>query len=79
MWRIIDNAFPYDEIAKVHHMLVPKRHVPDEEITSAEWAEFARLKKGYVNDTYEFTIEAVPRRMSIPGHMHLHLIVENEG
>jgi hypothetical protein len=24
-WRIIENIFPYDKIAKLHHMVIPKK------------------------------------------------------
>jgi hypothetical protein len=76
-WRIIGNRFPYDSIAAVHHMLAPKRHVPESGLTAEEKEEFESIKNGYVSDTYEFTMEAVLRRKSIPDHAHTHLIVEN--
>jgi hypothetical protein len=78
LWRIIDNRFPYDGIAEVHHMLIPKRHASEDELVSEERAEYEAIKRGYVNEHYEFTMDAVPRRKSIPAHAHTHLIVENK-
>ncbi len=74
-WRIIGNTYPYDLIAKVHHMLVPKRHASDSELTESEQKEFAEIKESYVSDTYEFMIEPVRKQKSIPGHSHLHLLI----
>ncbi len=77
-WRIIDNEFPYDLIAAVHHMIVPKRHVPDAGLTDSEKEEFASIKQTYLEDTYEFLIEPVVRRKTIPEHSHLHAIVAKD-
>ena len=73
-WRIIINDFPYDRIAKVHHMVIPKRHVSEDSISFEEWNELALLKGGYISDNYDYIIEAAHRNKSIPGHFHLHLI-----
>lgn len=71
-WRIVENEFPYDLVADVHHMILPKRHAA--ELSESEQAEFARIKEEYLQSIYEFFIEPVKRRRSIPGHWHLHLI-----
>lgn len=76
-WRIITNEFPYDRIAAVHHMLVPKRHSTEDTLTDAEERELLELKQGYCNDHYEFLIEATRSKKSIPAHFHLHLLVVN--
>ena len=74
-WRVVENAFPYDQVAKTHHMAVLKRHAPIEELTANEHAEWEDIKHGYVFATYEFIIEPVPKQRSIPAHAHLHFIV----
>lgn len=74
-WRIIPNAFPYDRIAKTHHLILPKRHAVEEHLTREEWDEWDRLKKGSVNAQYEYIIEPTLRTKSIPQHCHYHLLV----
>ena len=75
LWRIIPNDFPYTRIAALHHMVVPKRHVKEDELSQEEWMEYNQLKHSYINDNYEFIIEPTNRKKSIPAHFHIHLIV----
>jgi hypothetical protein len=77
-WRIVENAFPYDAVARVHHMLVSKRHVSTEQLTDEERLDFEEAKKGYVYDHYEFMIEPVPKQRSIPEHSHLHILIAKD-
>ncbi|HWA31930.1 MAG TPA: hypothetical protein VG694_00540 [Candidatus Paceibacterota bacterium] len=77
-WRIVDNRFPYDRVAKTHHMILPKRCVTEENLTDEEKAELKSLRAGYVNENYEFVIEPTAKMKSIPLHMHLHLIVSKD-
>jgi hypothetical protein len=72
-WKILKNNFPYDRIAAVHDLIVPIRHVPEQEITPEEWAEYQQIKKDVLKKSYEYILEPVAH--SIPGHFHLHLIV----
>jgi len=74
-WRIIENRFPYDLVAEVHHMLVPKRHASDAELTASEQEEFEAIKEAYVQEVYEFMIEPARKKRSIPDHSHLHLLI----
>ena len=74
-WRIVANQFPYDAIAAVHHMAVPKRHASEESLTDEEWAELDVIKHDYVAEQYEIALETMPKKKSIPGHFHLHLLV----
>lgn len=78
LWRIIGNNFPYDKIAKTHHMIIPKRHANDREITEAEWQEFKTIKEAYLHPTYEYLVEPTWKMKSIPAHMHLHLLVAKD-
>jgi diadenosine tetraphosphate (Ap4A) HIT family hydrolase len=77
-WRIVENRFPYDKIANVHHMLIPKRHVGETELSPRETKELLALKQGYISAHYEYLIEAVHKQKSIPAHFHLHLIVSKD-
>ncbi len=77
-WRIIPNEFPYDRISEVHHMLIPKRHVQETELTEAEITELMVVKHNQLNANYMYVIEALPGMKSIPQHFHLHLIVAKD-
>jgi len=76
-WKIIENAFPYDRIASTHHMLMPKRHTLESELTPDEKSELERIKESGL-DAYQFIIEPTRALKSIPSHFHLHLIVCKE-
>ncbi|MCE9548852.1 hypothetical protein K8Q98_00400, partial [Candidatus Nomurabacteria bacterium] len=52
-WKIIDNLFPYDSVAKVHHMIIPKRHVVEDELNEEEKNELKEIKMGYINQEYD--------------------------
>ena len=76
LWKIIPNDFPYDRIAKKHHMIVPLRHVQEKDLSTEERAELQEIKgRGFDDDTYEYIIEAAQKIKSVPGHFHLHLVV----
>ena len=74
-WKITENSFPYDLIAKTHHMIVPLRHIPETGLHEKEIQELNEIKQGFINTEYDYIIEATPKNKSIPGHYHLHLIV----
>ena len=74
-WRIIRNDFPYDLIAQVHDMIVPRRHVKEHSLSREERTEYAVIKTTYVENNYEFIIEPTVKLKSIPEHFHLHVIV----
>ncbi|HEY0964386.1 MAG TPA: hypothetical protein VGE31_01180 [Candidatus Paceibacterota bacterium] len=73
-WRIVVNKYPYDRVADLHHMIIPVRHTSGDDLTQEELTELEEAKRGRLNDTYEFVVEALPRTKSVPGHFHLHLI-----
>ena len=74
-WKIIKNNFPYDKIAKTHHMILPFRHVRGKELSKKELEEFKNIKKSYINNgKYHFIMEATKKYKTIPDHFHLHLI-----
>jgi len=72
-WKIVENKFPYDLIAKTHRMLVPIRHVKDINLNQAEKAEFFTIKAEYLQQ-YDYILETTSRTKSIPEHYHLHLL-----
>lgn len=74
-WRILDNLFPWDRIAKVNHLLVPKKHIVEKHLTESARKELEFIKSTYVNDNYELMAEATHKKKSIPEHFHMHLIV----
>ena len=77
-WKLVTNKYPYDKIAKKHDMIIPLRHTDLDGITAEEWEELSFLKSSFINENYEFLIEATPHRQSIPGHFHLHTIVSRD-
>jgi hypothetical protein len=77
-WKIIHNKFPYDAVSQVHHMIIPKRHIVEHELTDAEKKELLQVKHSYINDNYTFMLEAMMQHKSIPEHLHIHLIIPKE-
>lgn len=74
-WKIVDNIFPWDYIAKIQHMAVPKRHVVYEELSDEEKKEYDEIKVGYIEREYDIMAEATNKMKTIPSHFHMHLIV----
>lgn len=77
-WKVVPNKYPYDKIAKRHEMIIPLRHTDQAGVTNEEWQELAALKASYIDDNYEFLLEATPHRQSVPAHFHLHAIVSKD-
>lgn len=77
-WKIVLNDFPYDRIAKTHHMLIPYRHVQEGGLNEEEFKELRKIKETYVNTEYDWIMEPVPKGKTIPSHFHLHLILGKE-
>jgi hypothetical protein len=74
-WKITENSFPYDKIAQTHHMVIPLRHGPEHDLHAEELEELKHIKATFINDGYDWIIEATHKNKSIPDHFHLHLIV----
>ena len=73
-WKIVTNEFPYDYIASRHDMILPLRHVTEQELTEDELAELKEIKDTYIDTEYGFILQGTHRTMSLPSHFHLHLI-----
>lgn len=74
-WKVTENSFPYDKIAQTHHMLLPLRHVCEDDLLPEEAEELKVIKKSFVDTNYDWMIEATHKNKSIPDHFHIHLIV----
>jgi len=72
-WRIIENQFPYDEVATMNNMVVSLRHAKEDDLTPDEKAEYQRIKAD-LHDEYDMIVENTHKQKSIPGHFHLHLL-----
>jgi hypothetical protein len=72
-WKILSNDFPYDRIAKVHHLIVPIAHAVENDVASAAWEELRRIKAEEFGG-YDYILEPTGTQRSIPGHFHLHLV-----
>ena len=72
-WKLIENEFPYDEVATKNDMIVPLRHGTEDELTKEDLREFEEIKKD-INDKYDMILENTHKQKSIPGHFHLHLL-----
>ncbi len=75
-WVIVENDFPYDAIAKDHHLLVTKRVVPCEFrlLNKDEIEEFYYIKENYIKENYEVLWENMPKGQSVNEHFHVHLL-----
>ena len=75
-WKVLPNDFPYDAVADVHDMIVPKRHfASDFEMTPEERAEFLEIKKDIlpVWGKYDSMLENFIRNRNVH-HYHIHLL-----
>jgi hypothetical protein len=73
-WKIVENLFPYDRIAKKHRMLIPARHVEGGQLNEMEKIELEQIKKYAGENRYDYILETTSQKSSIPEHYHLHLI-----
>ena len=74
-WKICENAFPYDAVFSVSHLLIPIRHVErTSDISLAELFELNVLRNSYLEDNYHLIMENLGKRRSID-HVHFHLLV----
>lgn len=73
-WALVPSNYPYDLIAEVHHLLVPKRVFPTyREVNEEEYEELKSIKDK-LKDHYDFILENLPSKITISSHYHLHFI-----
>jgi len=75
-WRLIHNNYPYDEVAEIHHMLVPKDHVSfDDGVTVEAKEELMLINEEFEkNGKYDCIMQNYPIGQSQPQHLHYHLL-----
>lgn len=73
-WKIMKNDFPYDLIAKTHHMILPIRHVKELDLTEEERLELLDIKANFIK-SYDCILESTLKTKTIPEHHHLHLLI----
>lgn len=76
-WAIIDNAFPYGSAFKTHHLLIPKRVVSQQNLSSDEKEELIEVL-AELGQEYDCQIINFSRNQSIKSHYHIHLLVYKE-
>jgi diadenosine tetraphosphate (Ap4A) HIT family hydrolase len=78
-WRIIENMFPYDTIAKTHHMLVPKKQILNWlDMHLEEMDELDNLIMHVLPNDYDMILLNFPKAQSVKDWLHFHLIVVRE-
>ena len=75
-WLLLENDFPYDAIATMNHMIIPKRSFPFDckLLNKEELNEFQELREGYIKDNYDVIYENLPSGQTIPASFHIHLL-----
>lgn len=75
-WLIVENQYPYDAIADVHHLLIPRRHVKRfEELNHQEMREHDIIMLRFeANGAYDCRMNNFPIGQSHPTHYHTHLL-----
>lgn len=73
-WILLKNRFPYDDRYKTSHMLAPKEHVKEENISILAFVELLNIKKEIANK-YDLIQENLGSLKSRPDHHHLHLLI----
>lgn len=77
-WALIPVNYPYDLIADIHHLLVPKRLFQSYREVSVEEREDLMKIKDKLKDRYDFILENLPSKITISNHYHLHFIKMKE-
>ena len=75
-WVIIENRFPYDNIARINHLLVSKEPISSiivaDQVVKNEY-DFI-MSQLASSDDYDAYIENFPKATTVKTHHHLHLI-----
>lgn len=71
-WLIIENDFPYDAVASIHHLAIPREHITTLNKDTLE--EYQNVVVHYVDQNYDFTGTNTPGNRTQPQHFHLHLL-----
>ena len=76
-WYIIPNLYPYDQVTKIHDMLVPRRVFSRmSECNKNEWDEYLTIIAQLEQEKkYDALIENFAKGRSVLRHLHLHLVI----
>jgi len=76
-WYIIENNFPYDRVADVHHMLVPYRVFGAlGAATAEELEEYEKILDTLEHEQFYDSLQLnFTKDRSVCAHYHVHLIV----
>ena len=72
-WALITNIFPYDSAFSVNHMLIPKRVVSEEGLTTQERQELQAVLRE-LSSQYDCQMTNFISKQSIKDHYHIHLL-----
>lgn len=72
-WALIENDFPYSSAFKVHHMLIPKRVVNEQNLTAREHEEL-RTIFDELHTQYDCRLVNFNKKQSIRDHYHIHML-----
>lgn len=75
-WYIIENQYPYDTVAEIHHLLVPRDHIAKaERLTPQCTEETANIMEAIeAEGFYDCFISNFPIGQSQKQHFHIHLV-----
>ena len=75
-WYIVKNQYPYDTVAEVHHLLVPRDHIAQaENLTDQCTEEAATIMEAIeFEGFYDCMISNFPSKQSQKQHFHVHLV-----
>lgn len=76
-WRLLPNEYPYDLIAKTHHLITLRRHADENGLTVPEYNELYDIKQA-LKDDYDMLFENTLKRKSIREHFHIHAMEVSE-
>ena len=74
-WALINNSYPYTFAYKIHHLLIPKREVPETELNDEEHQELLLIYQELGREKiYDCRLVNFTKKQSIPHHYHIHLM-----
>lgn len=75
-WYIIENQYPYDTVAEIHHLLVPRDHIAKAERLTPQCTEEAAtiMEAIEAEGFYDCFISNFPVGQSQKQHFHIHLV-----
>ncbi len=72
-WALIKNSYPYDINFSIHHLLIPKRVVPQKQLNVQEKNELEAILEEVQHD-YDCQLINFPTAQSVTSHFHIHLL-----